>query len=80
MEWISVEDRLPEEDQKVIYYFEHTGVDIGFYKRIKYPKEFIGSTGDVYGNQFIGNAGFLTDDVTHWMPLPKNPKVTHTDK
>lgn len=64
--WISVEDRLPEEEQKVIYYFEVTGIDIG--------KFWIGDTPGFEGIKFFGGPrGFLGDDVTHWMPLPKEP-------
>jgi len=66
MEWISVEERLPEEGQNVLFYFEVTGVEVGHYTLIN----------DVHygkGNQFYNKGGFLTDDVTHWMPLPAPP-------
>ena len=59
MEWISVESRLPERGQKVLYYFDVTGVSAGQY------------LGD---NCFGGKLGFLCGDVTHWMPLPEPPK------
>lgn len=74
MEWIKIEDQLPKDGQKVIYYFDLTGISVGFYERVEYPKEFTGSTEPVYGNQFGGKDGFLTDDVTHWMPWPEPPK------
>ena len=67
MEWISVEERLPEEGQEVIYYFGHTGIYVGSFYR-KYVKEL-----DYPFNCFSGSGGFLCDDVTHWMPLPPCP-------
>ncbi|MBT7630934.1 MAG: DUF551 domain-containing protein [Desulfobacula sp.] len=73
MTWIRVEDKLPEEGQRVIYYFEHTGIDIGRYSKVKYLKEFIGSDKVIYGDCFHGNGGWLIDDVTHWMPVPDKP-------
>jgi len=54
-QWISVEDRLPEDGQRVFYYFEHTGISWG-----QYDEEF---------NTFYGGRGFLTGDVTHWLPF-----------
>lgn len=62
MKWISVEDRLPEEGISVLYYFGCVGVHKGKYKK------------NGRSNIFYGNSGFLTDDVTHWMPLPEPPK------
>jgi hypothetical protein len=72
MEWISIEEALPQENQRVIYYFRHTGISIGIYNRVEYPKEIAGQSG-IYGNAFSGRGGFLVDDVTHWMPLPEPP-------
>jgi uncharacterized small protein (DUF1192 family) len=57
--WISVEDEMPNDNQKVLYYFEHTGVAAGKY------------WGDHY---FGGPFGFLHYDVTHWQPWPEPPK------
>jgi len=59
--WIKVSDRLPEEGQEVFYYFKHTGIARGHYKKTE------------YGDCFYGDRGFLTNDVTHWMPFPKEP-------
>lgn len=59
-EWILVSERLPEVDQRVLYYFDITGITAGRYE------------GD---NCFASRAGFLTGDVTHWMPLPKEPEA-----
>ena len=54
--WLKVADQLPEEGQYVWYYFEHTGVNEGFYT-------FSGGY-----DCFYGKRGFLCGDVTHWMP------------
>ena len=64
MEWISVKDKLPEEDQEVWYYFDAVGVHKGKYTGRLY---FIGKESH-FSNTFYGKSGFLTDDVTHWMP------------
>ncbi len=59
-EWISVKDRLPENDDRVLVYLDsersYTKIDTD---RIYYR-----------GGQWVrwGN------DVTHWMPLPTPPK------
>lgn len=65
MNWISVEDRLPEKDQDVLYFFEVTGVHSGKYLGIHDGYECFG-----------GDKGWLCGDVTHWQPLPAPP----TDK
>lgn len=58
-QWISVDDRLPEDLQKVLYYFELTGVTAGKY--------------DLGSNSFYSNKGWLCGDVTHWQPEPEPP-------
>jgi hypothetical protein len=54
MNWIMTDDALPQDGQKVIYYFKHVGIHMGKY--------------DAKSNTFYSSAGFLQDDVTHWMP------------
>lgn len=75
--WIKMKDQKPEEGQKVIYYFRPVGVHRGVYNR-GYEEE--------YGHYdcFSGKGGFLTDDVTHWMPdhggeLPLKPTTENGD-
>ena len=68
-EWISVEDRLPERDEKVLCYY-------GFEKNgEKHNMRFIGCL-DYYA--YDENPHFQHAStglfVTHWMPLPKPPK------
>jgi len=55
--WISMTKTKPEQGAKVWYYFEITGVSSGEYES------------NEHGDTFFGEGGFLTNDVTHWMPL-----------
>ncbi|HGM5832543.1 TPA: DUF551 domain-containing protein [Serratia marcescens] len=59
--WVACGERMPAINQRVIYYFEPCGVHSGKYEG---SGTFVSSTG----------IGWLTDDVTHWMPLPTPPK------
>lgn len=76
-EWIDINTRTPEDGQKVLTYFEFTGVEIAKYKDVSEEvevvegKEYKGLFGK---NMFYNRAGFLTDDVTHWMELPDPPQ------
>ena len=62
-EWISVEDRLPEEKAKCILYYQHAYCDNDDYWAI----------GMCFydGEKFQINPAYK---VTHWMPLPQPPK------
>lgn len=66
MNWVHINDRLPEEDRPLFYFFEVLGVYRGKYEKYEYPTEFTGTEEPVYGNTFYCEKGFLTDDVTHW--------------
>lgn len=62
-EWISVNDRLPEEKVNCIVHYKHTYCDNDDYWAI--------GTCFYDGEKFqIG----LAYKVTHWMPLPQPPK------
>ena len=58
--WIKVADEIPEEGKRLLYFFEGTGVWVGFYygRDEDYP--------DSNNHVFASNVGFLTGDVTHW--------------
>ena len=64
-EWVSVEERLPEDKQIVLFHQKN-----GFI----YCAEYFA------GNKLLSPAWFIDNDcweageVTHWMPLPKSPK------
>lgn len=71
-EWIDINDELPPEGEDVLIIYDCCGEpDIDIMKRHAYRDE---RRPDIqYENAFMGNRGFLTDDVTHWMkikPLP----------
>ena len=62
-EWISVNDRLPEEKMNCIVHYKHAYCDNDDYWAI--------------GICFYNGEKFQMDwsyKVTHWMPLPKPPK------
>ncbi len=60
MEWISVEDRLPNNEQRIL-------VSDGDFIVID---EFIEEEDDFY----LESGLELVDEVSHWMPLPEPPK------
>lgn len=60
MEWISVNDKLPEEDQLVL-------VANGKYFNLRHFCD------DTWFNCLSGE-GFELNEYTHWMPLPEPPK------
>ena len=61
-EWVSVEERLPEEKQRVIVRCERVGTSVGW----------------ILWGGWMTDIGPHAGEVTHWMPLPQPPKeVTH---
>lgn len=63
MEWISVNDRLPEEGEHVIACDKEKAV----------CEAMLSVDGKFCWSVFWGDWGDLMD-VTHWMPLPEPPK------
>ena len=65
MEWISVKDKMPRINEVVLVYDKFIeDVSIG------YISEFLG-----YRVVWIIDYGqSVSDEVTHWMPLPEPPK------
>lgn len=59
MEWISVKDRLPEQGQEVLTYYNL--IAQGMYYVDQYPNE-------------MTENGDIVKELTHWMPLPEPPK------
>lgn len=57
MRWIPVEERLPEEKQRVIVRCERVGTSVGWI---------------LWGN-WMTDIGPGAGKVTHWMPLPQPP-------
>lgn len=62
-EWISVEDRLPEDRADVILHPQRGKVAIGYYN--KAIESWV---------QFFAGVKISAGEVTHWMPLPEVPK------
>ena len=57
-EWVSVDERLPEEKQRVIVRCEHVGTSVGWI---------------LWGN-WMTDIGPGAGKVTHWMLLPAPPE------
>jgi len=65
--WIDINERMPPEDEDVLIVYDCCGEpDIDIMKR---------SAVDGYDNHFRNKRGFLTGDVTHWMPIYPLPHV-----
>lgn len=81
-EWISVKDRLPEEDVDVLVYAVHkpehpafgTTIRIAARRRLVFHFEKIGEPFWCAGQYFNTNY-----NVTHWMLLPEPPKEERND-
>ena len=67
MNWISVKDRFPEEDQRVIA----CGKD--FTQSAVYTRCFKGDPLEFIEDSCCGLP--IEDEVTHWIPLPRRPDV-----
>ena len=63
-EWISVEDRLPEKGQIVLFHQKDGFICCAEY----FAENLILSTG-----LLIDNDCWEAEEVTHWMPLPESP-------
>ena len=61
-EWISVEERLPEEDTRVLVYLEIPKLDALTYTHC--------DTDRILYGKWVRWGGY----ATHWMPLPEPPK------
>lgn len=57
-EWISVKERLPEEQQRVIVRCERIGTSVGW----------------ILWGEWMTDIGPSAGKITHWMPLPDPPK------
>lgn len=56
-EWVSVEERLPEEKHRVIVRCERIGTSVGW----------------ILWGRWMTDIGTDAGNVTHWMPLPTPP-------
>ena len=82
-EWISVDDRLPEDDEKIESYYDGrmSCKTVLIYTKygIIIPKNrlIVRPTGNKYLDDQV-TGGWIwaggTEEVTHWMPIPEPPK------
>ena len=74
-EWISVDDRLPENGQEVfvayVFPFQNSLISKHFYSASIY---YIDDGNGLVNRPHFENEGFHGMRVTHWMPLPQPPK------
>ena len=74
-EWISVNDRLPNETQEYLVVLNNEDIDIRLFNSKSDPYK----TWLFMLNKFLymDNKGewHSTDRVTHWMPTPKPPPI-----
>jgi len=73
MKWIKIEDKVPPEGVNLLYFFDCTGISFGQYYGIE--PDYCPETGHV----FASHDGWLTGDVTHWMPLPDVPEGAYEE-
>jgi hypothetical protein len=77
MEWISVNDRLPDNSDEVLIYVGHDIVQAYLLNgKWKGSVNVTDNMNDGYVNdRVISIQGDIFDYVTHWMPLPEPPKL-----
>src|SRR4051812_39210431 len=68
-QWISVKDRMPEREQKIIF-TDGNIVEYGALDKIYYYKKEC----RFYIAELWNENNYILDNVTHWMPLPEPPK------
>jgi len=76
LEWISVEIKLPDNDDDVLVYNPRDGISIG-----EFNEDEVRGCYEADGSYFITNSGWQTQydwapymSPTHWMPLPSIPE------
>lgn len=78
MQWISVKDRLPENEQEVLAISHGWGgrlVYVGKYKKIESETSWLtGITSKASDWSLWGWSYLREPQVTHWMPLPELPE------
>lgn len=75
-EWISVKDRLPEKNKKVLVYSEpEKGFENEILSSFGIHTAYIPTYG-IYFTESLPNCGCtgISGEITHWMPLPEVPE------
>ena len=77
-EWISVDDRLPSDEQDVLVIAHGWGgrlVYVGSHKRVEAQKSWLTGITNKSSEWLLWGWSYLKEPmVTRWMPLPKLPK------
>ena len=74
MEWISVKDRLPDDEQEVLviaHGWDGRLVYVGSHKRVEAQKSWLTGITNKSSEWSLWGWSYLKEPmVTHWMPLP----------
>ena len=77
-EWISVEDRLPSDEQDVLviaHGWDGRLVYVGSHKRVEAQKSWLTGITNKSSEWSLWGWSYLKEPmVTHWMPLPEPPE------
>ena len=77
-EWISVDERLPDDEQEVLVIAHGWGgrlVYVGSHKRVEAQKSWLTGSTNKSSEWSLWGWSYLKEPmVTHWMPLPQPPK------
>ena len=77
-EWISVNDRLPDDEQEVLviaHGWDGRLVYVGSHKRVEAQKSWLTGITNKSSEWLLWGWSYLKEPmVTHWMPLPQPPK------
>lgn len=77
-EWISVKDRLPDDEQEVLviaHGWDGRLVYVGSHKRVEAQKSWLTGITNKSSEWSLWGWSYLKEPmVTHWMPLPEPPK------
>lgn len=71
LKWISVEERLPELDRGVLVYYGNLVRSYVYVAEMK--RHYDSETREWMDDWVEGPSAIVTEDVTHWMPLPDPP-------
>ena len=77
-EWVSVKDRLPDDEQEVLVIAQGWGgrlVYVGSHKRVEAQKSWLTGITNKSSEWLLYGWSYLKEPmVTHWMPIPQPPK------